>query len=189
MGTTGDSVAFARNILNGISVSPQFVFYSTNTLRTRSNSTVAQSIVNDTGSFGASTIPANFVQQGTIIEVKGVGYLTTDSVLPTLLITLLWGNTTIATSGAVTFLSQISTAKMWEYNAVLRFVSSGASGSVITSQALWLNDLNNNSFGSSPGAITVDTTVTSLIDIKAQWSAASANNSITGSQWWFTVSQ
>ena len=82
MGTTGDSVAFARNILNGISVSPQFVFYSTNTLRTRSNSTVAQSIVNDTGSFGASTIPANFVQQGTIIEVNGNGFLLVLSFWP-----------------------------------------------------------------------------------------------------------
>lgn len=127
------------------------------------------------------TIPANSLAVGSVIRVKLYGIYSTAIAPPTLSLTLALGGTTILASGAVTMVGSLTNNGWWA-DALLTVTAIGASGTVeaqgyaefstAATTGLSLDLTNTAAIGS------VDTTGTLALTVTAQWSAASASNSI-----------
>ncbi len=143
------------------------------------------------------TIPANYMQDGRILRCRAFGRHSTTGT-PTLTFRLRWGGvsgTVLAASGALTTGSAV-TAGMWGLEAVIQTRSNGATGTVFTIGMVEVGDDAASTVGSAtnqhgadflgsagvatPAAVTVDLTADTALSITAQWSAASASNTLTG---------
>lgn len=143
------------------------------------------------------TIPANYLQDGRLLRLTVYGRHST-TVTPTLTFRARWGGvagTQIAASGAITCGSTVTNA-MWKMEMLIQVRSNGATGTVFATGEIELAEDAANTVGSAtnatavglmgsagvatPAAVTVDLTADTALAITAQWSAASASNTLTG---------
>lgn len=142
-------------------------------------------------------IPANYMQDGRTLKLTAYGRHSTTGT-PTLTFALRWGGvsgTVLCTSGAITCGSAVTNA-MWTVEILLQVRTNGATGTIFcTGQAIVGEDAAN-TVGSAtnasavgfmgsagvatPAAVTVDLTADTALSITADWSAASASNTLTG---------
>lgn len=143
------------------------------------------------------TIPANYLQDGRVLRLTAYGkYSTTGT--PTLTFAIRWGGvsgTIVAQSGAVTGGSTVTNAP-WKIEALIQVRSNGSSGTVfVMGEALAWDDAvgstgsatnapgvaaMTSAGAAAPAAVTVDLTADTALSITADWSAASASNTLTG---------
>lgn len=143
------------------------------------------------------TIPANFMADGRVLRITAYGRHGTTGT-PTLVFALRWGGvsgTVIAQSGAVTCGSGV-TAAPWKVELIVQVRANGSSGSVfVMGEAICWDDAVGSTgsatnapgiaaMGSAgaatPAAVTVDLTADTALALTADWSAASASNTLTG---------
>lgn len=143
------------------------------------------------------TIPANYLQDGRVLRLVAFGRHSTTAT-PTLTFRLRWGGvagTQICASGAITCGSGV-TAAMWRLEAIIQVRANGSAGSVFAVGEAEVAEDAANTVGSAtnatavglmgsagvatPAAVTVDLTADTALAISAQWSAASASNTLTG---------
>lgn len=127
------------------------------------------------------SIPANDCQPGRVFRVTAQGLYSTAGTAPTLNMRVKFGTTVLVASGTNTT-SASAVSREWRLEFQLTCISTGVSGSVeaggtftrfssTVASVLW--ELRN------AATVTVDTTATQTLQISAQWSAASASNTIT----------
>lgn len=156
------------------------VFRQTATV-TLANSTTTTSIVG--AGQGSMTVPANTLAIGVAIRLEGCGVYSSAAVLP--------GNLTIALSAAgISFTTATLTGLLlgatnagFNYSLTMVIQTLGTTGTAAVagsfdyiaavSGAKLSGDLSN-----SGTAITINTTVDNLIDVKATWQTASASNTL-----------
>jgi len=145
------------------------------------------------------TIPGNFMSDGRAIRMYTAGRYSTTAT-PTLVFAIRWGGvsgTVLAQSTTITGGSTITNA-IWEQEAVLQTRSNGLSGTIFCIGSAKLGSgLTTPAVGSAtaapgismmgsaasqitPAAVTVDLTNDTALSITADWSAASASNTLTG---------
>lgn len=134
----------------------------------------------------ALTLPANFQVPGSAFKLTAFGVFSTTAT-PTLLLGFYYGGvagTALVTTGAITTGSAVTNVP-WHMEAYLTVRSVGSAGTVKVHG--WCD------FGTSvsavshlpmpntanTGTVTIDTTAAKLITVGAQWSAASASNTVT----------
>lgn len=143
------------------------------------------------------TIPSNFLSDGRILRLKLYGrHSTTTS--PTLTFAVRWGGvsgTVICQSGAITTGATV-TAAMWSMEVLIQVRSNGSSGTVFAVGEVVVGEDAASTVGSAtnasahgfmgsagvatPAAVTVDLTADTALSVTADWSAASASNTLTG---------
>lgn len=145
------------------------------------------------------TIPANYMQDGRTLRLHAYGrYSTTGT--PTLVFALRWGGvagTVLCQSTTITGGSGITNA-IWGVVATLQVRTNGATGTIFAiGEAVLGSGLTTPAVGSAtagdgfsfmgsaasqitPAAVTVDLTTDKLLSLTADWSAASASNTLTG---------
>lgn len=141
------------------------------------NSTAASTTITNTSTetvFDQNyTIPANTLQVGDVIVLRGSGTVTGVTGTPTLTIKLKIGSTVIENSGAIT----VTTNDSFFVEAFLTVRSVGASGTFVASGIVNVGTPNSATTKSfNLGSTTIDTTTGQLVSITATWSAASASN-------------
>ena len=153
------------------------IFTQTNTV-TISNTTSELTTLG-TG-IGTKTLPANFLTIGKTIRLTIRGYMNETST-PSIRIRLKYGATTIFDSTAVTINSLGGSDKYFEAVYDITCRTTGATGTVFP-QGRWQYTTNSGVVTLINGAITsastIDTTVSSALDLTAQWGTASASNTI-----------
>lgn len=141
-------------------------------------------------------IPANYMQDGRVLRVTASGRYSTTAT-PTLVFALRWGGvagTVIAQTAAQT--TATVTAAQWFLEALIQTRSNGATGTVFVQGQLTLHEDAAGTQGTvtnygmscplasagvaTPAAVTVDLTADTALSITADWSAASASNTLTG---------
>jgi hypothetical protein len=135
------------------------------------------------------TIPANYMQDGRVLRLTAFGKLSTTGT-PTMTFAIRWGGvsgTVLATSEAITMGSGVTNAN-WSLDALVQTRSNGATGSLFVMGNVTIHTASttvaSNVFGVSgfdaPTAVTVDLTADTALSLTADWSAASASNTLTG---------
>ncbi len=135
------------------------------------------------------TIPANYMQDGRVLRLKAYGKLSTTGT-PTMTFAIRWGGvsgTILANTEAITMGSGVTNVN-WELNALIQTRSNGATGSLLVMGSTDIHTASTtvatNVFGVSgydaPAAVTVDLTADTALSLTADWSAASASNTLTG---------
>lgn len=144
------------------------------------------------------TIAANYLEDSRNIEIIAQGKFSTTTGPPTLRFRLRWGGvsgTLIADSGTITTVASVTNA-IWEVRLLVQVRSNGATGTVVTIGEAKLYGAAAPTVGSAtgapgiaamsaggitaPAATTVDLTADTALSLTAQWSAASASNTLTG---------
>lgn len=137
-------------------------------------------------------IPANYMNFGRTLRINAFGRLSTTGT-PTITFKLRWGGvagTTLATTEAITNGSGVTSVN-WSIEAFIQNRSNGATGTLfvmgrarVQTNASGDPTVKSHIFSVSgsdlPAAVTVDLTATSDLALTAQWSAASASNTLTG---------
>ncbi len=153
------------------------IFSQTNTVTI--TNTVTETSALGTG-VGTKTLPANFLAIGKCVRVTIKGYMNETS-NPTIRIRLKFGATTIYDSGAVTISSLGGTNKYFDAIYDIDCRTLGATGTVLP-QGRWMYTANSGVASVIDGAVTapvtVDTTVSSALDLTVQWGTASTSNNI-----------
>ncbi len=135
------------------------------------------------------TIPANYMADGRILRLRAFGKLSTTGT-PTITFAIRWGGvggTILANTEAITCASGAANTA-WSIEALIQTRSNGSSGSVFVMGDAMVNltasTNTSGTFGVSgfdaPAAVTVDLTADTALSITADWSAASASNTLTG---------
>lgn len=143
------------------------------------------------------TVPANFLSDGRILRLTVYGRHSSTGT-PTLTFALRWGGvsgTIVAQSGAITVGATITNAP-FKLELLLQVRSNGSTGTVfVMGEAICWDDAVGTtgsatnapavaamtSAGASvPAAVTVDLTADTALSVTADWSAASASNTLTG---------
>jgi hypothetical protein len=135
------------------------------------------------------TIPANYLQDGRVLRLRAFGKLSTTAT-PTITFALRWGGvsgTIIATTEAITMGSGVTNVN-WSIEVLIVVRSNGSSGTVLAFGDCTIHTsataVASNVFGVSgydaPAAVTVDLTADTALSLTADWSAASASNTLTG---------
>lgn len=135
------------------------------------------------------TIPAGYMADGRILRLRAFGKLSTTAT-PTMTWALRWGGvsgTLLATSEAITMGSGVTTLN-WSLEVLIQTRANGSSGSLLAMGDLSIHTAAGtvlaNVFGVSgydaPAAVTVDLTADTALALTADWSAASASNTLTG---------
>lgn len=143
------------------------------------------------------TIPANYMQDGRVLRVTAYGRYSVTAT-PTLTVALRWGGvagTVLATSAAQVCGSGV-VAGIWKVNALVQTRANGATGSLFSVGELILGEdaagtagtvtnyamtgFMSSAGAATPAAATVDLTADTAFSITADWSAASASNTLTG---------
>src|SRR5262245_17406163 len=131
------------------------------------------------------TLPANFLQAGSALRFTAFGVFST-TVTPTLLIGVYYcgvAGTALATTGAITTGSGVTNVP-WRVELDTTIRTTGTSGTAM-SQGLYQMGTSVSATNFLPipntalATVTVDTTAAKVLSIGAQWSAASASNTIT----------
>lgn len=135
------------------------------------------------------TIPAGYMQDGRILRLRAFGKLSTTGT-PTMIWALRWGGvagTLLATTEAIVMGSGVANVN-WSLEILVQTRSNGATGSLIVFGDIQVHTsataVLNNTFGVSgfdaPAAVTVDLTADTALSLTADWSAASASNTLQG---------
>lgn len=135
------------------------------------------------------TIPANYMADGRAIRLRAFGKLSTTGT-PTITFAIRWGGvsgTVLATSEAITCATG-SANTAWSIEAIIQTRTNGATGTLFVMGDVVVNltasTNTSGTFGVSgfdaPAAVTVDLTADTALSITADWSAASASNTLTG---------
>ncbi len=135
------------------------------------------------------TIPANYMQDGRVLRLHAYGKLSTTGT-PTIIFAIRWGGvsgTVLANTEAITMGSGVTNVN-WEVDALIQTRSNGATGSLFVMGEAKIHTaattIASNVFGVSgydaPAAVTVDLTADTALSLTADWSAASASNTLTG---------
>lgn len=145
------------------------------------------------------TIPANYMQDGRKLRIHAAGRYSTTAT-PTLIFMLRWGGVTgtvLAQSTTITGGSTITNA-IWELDLEIQTRSNGSAGTLfVMGRAALGSGLTTPAVGSAtaapgfsmmgsaasqitPAAVTVDLTADTALSLTADWSAASASNTLTG---------
>jgi hypothetical protein len=137
---------------------------------------------------GSKTLPASFFVAGKVIRIRGGGiYSSLGSSPGTITFKIKLGSTVIASQVLTPTVSMASSAFQFDLRLTCR--SAGGSGTIMPEGRLELAtytgatgsgsrtkvDMNNLS-----AAVTVDTTISQVLDLTATWATASASNTITG---------
>lgn len=148
------------------------------------------------------TIPANYLQDGRCLRIRGFGAHGTTAT-PTLTFTLRWGGvagTVLAKSAAITTTSGVgggaSMTAPFSFEILIQTRANGSSGSLMTNGILTLFTstaptagtvtnyglptilASGSTGGTTPVAVTADLTADTALAFTATWSAANAANSI-----------
>lgn len=129
------------------------------------------------------------MQDGRCLRLKAFGKLST-TVTPTITFAIRWGGVTgdlLATTEAITTASGAANTA-WSIEALLQVRSNGATGSILVMGDCRVNLTASTQtagvFGVSgfdaPAPVTVDLTTDKALSLTADWSAASASNTLTG---------
>ena len=154
-----------------------------------SDGTAVANTTTETIIFPNITIPANYMQDGRVLRMRAFGKLSTTGT-PTMTWAIRWGGvsgTLLATTEAITMGSGVATVN-WDLEAYVQTRTNGATGSLFVMGTLRVHTAAGtvlvNVFGVSgydaPAAVTVDLTADTALSITADWSAASASNTLTG---------
>lgn len=142
------------------------------------------------------TIPANYMQDGRIVDGLAYGRFSTTTGPPTLRIRLRWGGvggTLLADSGTITTVASVTNA-IWKCGFRIQTRANGATGTLFVIGEVLLFGAVAPTVGSAtgapgiaafgsggitvPAAVTVDLTADTALSLTATWSSAS--NSLTG---------
>lgn len=135
------------------------------------------------------TMPANYMQDGRTIRVTLSGRIGATAT-PTMTFALRWGGvagTILCQTAAVTLAAV--TAAIFRIELEIQTRSNGATGSLFAiGQVNWgatikttnTPDMMGSAGATVPAAVTADLTADTALSITADWSAASASNSLTG---------
>lgn len=146
------------------------------------------------------TIPANYMQDGRLLTLRGLGRFSTTAT-PTIRFRLRWGGvagTLIWDSGTIT--TATVTAALWQIPAIIiQTRSNGSSGTLFAAGMCVIGSAAAPTvasatgapaigvFGSAgddtPAAVTCDLTADTALSLTVAWSAASASNTETGHQY------
>lgn len=151
--------------------------------------TAVANTTTETVVFPGITIPANYMQDGRCLRLRAFGKLSTTGT-PTMTWALRWGGisgTLIATSEAITMGSGVTNVN-WSVEAFVQCRTNGSTGTVFVMGDLAVHSaagtVLSNVFGVSgfdaPAAVTVDLSADASLVLTADWSAASASNTLTG---------
>lgn len=136
---------------------------------------------------GSKTLPANFLVPGKMIRVRGSGVFNSLASPGNLTLKLKLGSTVL---GSATFTPPVSGSNnAFSYDVIFTCRTAGGSGSVMPEGRFTLanysgatatgsrvsGDLNNLS-----AAVTVDTTISQVLDVTATFATGSASNVMTG---------
>jgi len=135
------------------------------------------------------TIPANYMADGRVLRLRAFGKLSTTGT-PTIIFAIRWGGvagTLLATTEAITCASAAANTA-WSLEAIIQTRSNGATGSLFVMGDAMVNltasTNTSGAFGVSgfdaPAAVTADLSADKALSITADWSAASASNTLTG---------
>lgn len=135
------------------------------------------------------TIPANYMQDGRVLRVSAYGKLSTTAT-PTITFALRWGGVggvLLATSEAITCASGAANTN-WSIKFFIQTRSNGATGTLLVMGDAVVNlTASTNTSGiiglsgfDAPAVATVDLTADTALSLTADWSAASASNTLTG---------
>lgn len=135
------------------------------------------------------TIPANYMADGRVLRLRAFGKLSTTAT-PTITFAIRWGGvagTLLATTEAITTGSGVTTVN-WDLEAYVQTRANGSSGSLFvmgvarvhTAAATTVANVFGVSGYDAPAAVSVDLTADTALSITADWSAASASNTLTG---------
>ena len=135
------------------------------------------------------TLPANYMADGRVLRLRAFGKLSTTAT-PTIIFAIRWGGvsgTLLATTEAITCASGAANTG-WSLEAIIQTRANGATGSLFVMGDVMVNltasTQTSGTFGASgfdaPAAVTVDLTADTALSITADWSAASASNTLTG---------
>lgn len=144
---------------------------------------------NETVIFPSVTIPANYMQDGRALRLFASGKLSVTAT-PTIIFAIRWGGvsgTLLATTEAITNGSGVTNVN-WLVEAIIQTRVNGSAGSLLVmGQAIVHTSATavvHNVFGVSgfdaPAAVTADLTADTALALTADWSAASASNTLTG---------
>ena len=179
-------------------------FWSETITWATSSATAIANSTTETILFPNVTIPANYLQDGRRLRLKGFfAYGTTAT--PTLTFAVRWGGvagTVLAKSAALTTTSAVgggaSMTAMGSFEIVIQTRSNGSSGTLmtngvvdtftstaptagtVTNYGLPLVLASGSTGGTTPVAVTVDLTADTALSLTATWSAAAAADSIQG---------
>lgn len=134
------------------------------------------------------TVPANYMQDGRLLRLRAFGKLSTTGT-PTITFAIRWGGaagTLLATTEALTMGSGVANVN-WDAEVYIQVRSNGATGTLLVMGNVRVHTSSTanvmNVFGVSgfdaPAAVTVDLTVDTSLALTADWSAASASNTLT----------
>lgn len=135
------------------------------------------------------TIPANYLQDGRVLRLRAFGKLSTTGT-PTMTFAVRLGGvsgTLLATTEALTMGSGVTNVN-FSLEVYIQTRSNGSSGTVLafgegqvhTSSTAVLGTTFSISGFDAPASATVDLTADQALSITADWSAASASNTLTG---------
>lgn len=165
--------------ISGVAASYPRVLFTQTATGTVSNTTTATSVIS-TG-IGTVSLPANFLTVGKTIKITWYGYIGTATLGGTLNFTSSLGGTNLIseTSNAI-IAGSTNQAIEGEHTFTCRSV--GSSGTVFA-QGSWLRETSLTAsqinFAASTAAVTVNTTGTLAIDLKATWASLSNDVNIT----------
>lgn len=149
------------------------------------------------------TIPGNYMADGRVIRMTAAGrWSNVVTAVPTLTFTIRWGgvaSTILAVSPAITTPAAATTNALWRLEAMLQTRVNGDTGSLFCIGSVTMGNALAPTFGTvanygvvvpfgsagaaTPAAVTVNLTVDTALSLTADWSAASASNTITGHQY------
>ena len=143
------------------------------------------------------TIPANMMADARILRITSAGRLSTTGT-PTVRFRLRWGGvagTVFWDSGTITCGSGV-TASLWRHQIEMIVRSNGSTGTIFCMGETIIGSALAPTVGSAtgaaavgvygsagddtPAAVTLDFTADTALSLTAQWSAASASNTLTG---------
>jgi hypothetical protein len=156
---------------------------------TTADGTAVANTTTETILFPNVTIPANYMQDGRLLRLRAFGKLSTTGT-PTITFAVRWGGvagTILATTEAITNGSGVSNVN-FSLEVYLQVRSNGATGTILafgeakvhTSSTAVVQNVFGVSGYDAPAAVTVDLTADTALSVTADWSAASASNTITG---------
>ena len=150
--------------------------------------------------FPSPTIPANYMADGRVLRITASGrWSNVVTAVPTLTFRVLWGGlggVILAASGAITTPATATTNAIWFLQVLLQTRLNGATGTIYAIGHVTMGEDAAPTFGTVtnyglvclmgsagvavPAAATVDLTADKALALTAQWSAASASNTIQG---------
>lgn len=151
--------------------------------------TAVANTTTETKIFPLITIPANYLQDGRVLRLTAYGKLST-TLTPTITFAIRIGGeagTLLAQSEAITNGSGVTNVN-WRVEALIQVRANGSSGSLLvmgealvhTSATAVVQNVFGVSGFDAPAAVTFDLTADATLALTADWSAASASNTLTG---------